>query len=122
MKNNSSWPIELGTSGVLSSGRWLQLRAILWAVLLSAGAMAFFLSTQYLGSWLHLPPNSSYIIVLGIPLLAFIAYAAVVAGAEGRRPVEVLPHIGMIAEIPVGALRGCLMLCAITTQLWSLGL
>jgi uncharacterized protein len=122
MNKESTWPIELGTSGVLAPGRWLPLRSILWATFLSACAMAFFLSTQYLGAWLHLPPSSSYFIVLGVPLLAFIGYAVLITVAEGRKPVEVLPHNGMIAEISVGALLGFFMLCAITALLWSLGL
>jgi hypothetical protein len=84
--------------------------------------MAFFLSTQYLGAWLHLPPRSSYFIVLGIPLLAFIGYGVLISAAEGRKPVEVLPHTGMIAEISVGALLGFFMLCAVTALLWTLGL
>jgi hypothetical protein len=33
MTNNATWPIELGTTGVLGAGRWLWLRAILWAVM-----------------------------------------------------------------------------------------
>jgi membrane protease YdiL (CAAX protease family) len=78
--------------------------------------------TQYLGGWLHLPPNSSYYIVLGIPLLALVGYGLLVAAAEGRRPVEVLPHRGTIAEITMGALIGFLLLSAITAILWSLGL
>ena len=41
MTNNATWPIELGTTGVLGAGRWLWLRAILWAALLSAGALGF---------------------------------------------------------------------------------
>jgi uncharacterized protein len=122
MNNKSTWPIELGTSGVLAPGRWLRLRSILWAALLSACAMAFFLSTQYVGAWLHLSPVSSYYIVLGVPLLAFIGYAVLIGAAEKRKPVEVLPHTGMAAEIAVGAVIGFLMLCAITALLWSLGL
>jgi uncharacterized protein len=118
----SPWPIELGTSGILAPGRWLQFRSILWAILLSACAVASFLSTQYLGAWLHLPRSSSYYIVLGIPVLSFIGYAALIKVAEGRRPVEVLPHAGMILELAVGAFIGFLMLCAMTALLWSLGL
>jgi hypothetical protein len=84
--------------------------------------MAFFLSTQYLGAWLHLPPKSSYFIVLGVPLLAFIGYAALVRAAEGRKPVEVSLQPSVFAEIAIGALLGLLMLCATTALLWSLGL
>ncbi len=104
------------------SGRWLWLRAVLWATLLSAGAMALFLATQYLGAWLHLPPNSSYAIVLGIPILAFVLYGLVVRAAEKRAPTEVLPGAGTLTEILIGAVLGVVMLCAITAMLWALGL
>ena len=73
--------------------------------------------TQYLGGWLHLPPNSSYYIVLGIPLLALVGYGLLVAAAEGRRPVEVLLRRGTIAEFTVGALIGVLLLSALTALL-----
>jgi len=122
MKNAATWPFEPGTSGVLASGRWLQLRAILWAILLSAGTMALFLATQYLGPWLHLPPNSSYAIVLGIPILAFILYAFVIRATEKRTPIEVLPSAGTITDILIGVVIGVVMLCIITAMLWSLGL
>jgi uncharacterized protein len=122
MNKDSTWPIELGASGVLAPGRWLRLRSILWAALLSACALGFFLSTQYLGGWLHLPPDSSYFIVLGIPLLAFVGYAILINAAEKRKALEVLPHRGMVVELSVGALLGFVMLCAMTTLLWALGL
>jgi membrane protease YdiL (CAAX protease family) len=122
VNNDQEWHIVLGTSGILAQGRWLRLRAIIWAIFLSACALGLFVLTQYLGGWLHLPPNSSYYIVLGIPLLALVGYGLLVAAAEGRRPVEVLPHRGTIAEITMGALIGFLLLSAITAILWSLGL
>lgn len=122
VKETAAWPIELGTAGVLTSGRWLWLRAILWAMLLFAGAFAFFLSTQYIGHWFHPPPNSSYVIVLGIPILAFVVYAFVIRAAEKRTPVEVLPGAGTITDILIGAIIGVVMLCLITAMLWALGL
>jgi hypothetical protein len=120
MNNNQQWPIILGTSGILAQGLWLRLSAIIWAIFLSAYALGLFVLTQYHGGWLHLPPNSSYFIVLGIPLLALFGYGLLVAAAEGRRPVEVLPHRGTIAEITAGALIGVLLLSALTALLWSL--
>ena len=122
MKNNTTWSLEVRTAGVLTSGRWLRLRAVLWAALLSAGAMAFFLATQYAEPWLHLPANSSYAVVLGIPLLAFVAYTVVVRAAEARAAVEVLPVAGMLTDILIGAALGFAMLCTMTALLWSLGL
>jgi membrane protease YdiL (CAAX protease family) len=122
VNNDQEWPIVLGTSGILAQGRWLRLRAIIWAIFLSACALGLFVLTQYLGGWLHLPPNSSYYIVLGIPLLALVGYGLLVAAAEGRRPVEVLLRRGTIAEFTVGALIGVLLLSALTALLWSLGL
>jgi hypothetical protein len=122
MQTKPTWPLEEGTMGVLTAGRWLSLRAVLWAALLSAGALAFFLATQYLGPWFHLKPNSYYVIVLGIPILAFVVYAVVVRAAEARTAVEVLPSAGMLTDILIGAAIGFVMLCAMTALLWSLGL
>jgi len=122
MNKESNWPIVLGTSGILAPGRWLRLRAILWAIFLTACALGLFILTQYLGGWLHLPPSSSYYIVLGVPLLALVGYGLLVAAEEGRTPVEVLPRSGTIAEIVVGALIGFILLCTLTALLWSLGL
>jgi len=122
MNSESSWPIELGNSGILTPGRWLRLRAILWAMLLTAAALGCFLASQYLTGWLHLPPGGSYFVVLGVPMLAFLGYAMLVKTAEKRSAVEVILHAGMIAEISVGALFGFLFLCAMTAFLWSVGL
>ena len=122
MRDKARWAFEVGHSGVLAPGRWLRLRAVLWAALLFAGAFAFFLATQYLGPWLHLPPNSSYAIVLGIPIVAFAAYAFAVRAWENRSPVEVLPDARTIPDILIGAAIGVVMLCMITAMLWALGL
>ena len=122
MKKFATWSFEVGTRGVLVAGRWLQLRAILWAMLLFAAAFGFFLSTQYIGTWLHLPANAAYAVFLGIPVLALIAYASVVRIAEKRRPIEVLPGPGMITDLLIGASIGFAMLCTTTALLWSLGL
>jgi len=122
MNDATMWSFDPGSSGVLAPGRWLCLRAVLWTVLLSAGAFAFFESTQYLGSWLHLPQNSSYAIVLGIPILAFVVYALVVRVAERRSPVEVLPSARTVSDILIGAAIGVVMLSITTAMLWALGL
>jgi uncharacterized protein len=122
MNDATMWSFDPGSSGVLAPGRWLSLRAVLWTVLLSAGAFAFFESTQYLGSWLHLPQNSSYAIVLGIPILAFVVYAKVVQVAERRSPVEVLPNARTIPDLLIGAAIGVILLSITTAMLWALGL
>jgi uncharacterized protein len=122
MTNNATWPIELGTTGVLGAGRWLWLRAILWAALLSAGALGFLFGTMDLRGWLNLPPNSSYVIFLVVPLLGFVTYAVIVRFAEARTPVEVLPSAGMLTELLTGTTIGFITLCSTTAVLWSLGL
>jgi membrane protease YdiL (CAAX protease family) len=119
---NAIWSLQVGTDGVLAPGRWLWLRAVLWAALLSVGAFAFFLSTQYLDSWLHLPPSSAYPIFLGVPFIAFVAYALVVRAAESRPAVEVMPNARMLQDILIGAAIGFLMLCTTLALLWTLGL
>jgi membrane protease YdiL (CAAX protease family) len=121
MENRTTWPLDVGTTGVLAAGRWLRLRAVLWAALLSAGALGFLFSTIDLRSWLNLPPNSSYVIFLVVPLLAFVTYAVVVRLAEARMPVEVLPFAGMLTELLIGATIGFITLCFTTASLWSLG-
>lgn len=121
MTNKVSWPLELGSTGVLIPGRWLWLRAILWAALLSAGALGFLFSTLDLSGWLNLPPNSSYVVFLVVPLLAFVTYAVVVRLVEARSPVEVLPFAGMLTQLLIGATLGFITLCFTTVVLWSLG-
>ena len=122
MNDIAIWQFDVGISGVLAPGRWLKLRAVLWAALLSVGAFAFFLLSQYLGTWLHLPPNSAYLIVLGIPILAFVVYTWVVRVAERRSPVEVLPNARTIPDLLTGAAIGVIMLSITTAMLWALGL
>jgi uncharacterized protein len=116
------WLIQRGTNGVLAAGRWLWFRAILWATLLFAGAFGFFFSTQYVGSWFHLSQDGIYAAVFGIPVLAFVAYAFAVRVGEKRSPVEVLPNLGAMRELLIGAAIGFMMLCTTTALLWSFGL
>ena len=120
MKNKGTWSLELDTSGVLTPGRWLWLRAVLWAALPSAGALGFLFSTIDLTGWLNQPPNSSYITFLVLPLLAFLTYPFIVRLAEVRTPVEVLPSAGTLSELIVGAAIGFITLCFTTVVLWSL--
>jgi membrane protease YdiL (CAAX protease family) len=122
MDSKPLWQFEQGASGVLASGRWLWLRAILWALLLSTGSMIIFLATQFLGPWLHLPANSSYVIVLLFPIAAFMLYALGVRLGERRIAIEVLPTSAMLPNLGVGALLGFLMLYAMLGSLWALGL
>ena len=112
MNSNNSWPFEPGSSGVLAAGRWLWLRATLWALLLSTGALVIFLATQFLTPWLHLPPNSNYPIVLLLPIAAFVLYALSVHEGEQRVATEVLPSFRMLGDLIVGAVFGFCMLSA----------
>jgi len=122
MDSKQLWQFEQGKSGVLASGRWLWLRAILWALLLSTGTMVIFLGTQFLGPWLHLPANSSYVIVLLFPIAAFMLYGFGVQQGERRIATEVLPTPAMLPDLAVGALLGFLILCAMLGSLWALDL
>jgi membrane protease YdiL (CAAX protease family) len=122
MSCDNRWQFEHGTSGVLSPGRWLWLRAMLWALLLSSGALAIFLATQFLGPWLHLPANSSYAIVLILPIAAFVLYAFSVHKGERRIAFEVLPSFAMVEDLAIGALFGFCILWAMVGLLWALGL
>jgi len=122
MNRNNSWPFETGSSGVLASGRWLWLRAILWALLLSSGTMVIFLATQFLAPWLHLPPSSNYPIVLLLPVVAFVLYAFTVHKAEQRVATEVLPFFRMLGDLIVGAVFGFCMLSAMLASLWAVRL
>lgn len=122
MNSDISWRFERGRSGVLAPGRWLWLRALLWALLLSSGTIFIFLSTQFLSPWLHLPRSAHYAIVILFPIAAFILYAFSVRKGERRVSVEVLPSFAMIGELSAGALFGFFMLCAMVGLLWALGL
>jgi membrane protease YdiL (CAAX protease family) len=122
MNSNALWPFEPGMSGVLAPGRWLWLRAVLWALLLSSGTLVVFLATQFLGPWLHLPTNSNYAIVSLFPIAAFVLYAFSVRKGERRVAIEVLPSFAMFGDLIVGAVFGFCMLCAMVSLLWALGL
>jgi uncharacterized protein len=122
MNCDNRWQFEQGTSGVLSPGRWLWLMAMLWALLLSSGALAILLATQVLGPWLHLPANSSYAIVLILPIAAFALYAFSVRKGERRIAFEVLPSSAMVGDLTIGALFGFCILSSMVGLLWSLGL
>jgi membrane protease YdiL (CAAX protease family) len=121
MNSNTFWQFEPGTSGVLSPGRWLCLKAVLWALVLSSGTLAIFLATQVLGPWLRLPANSSYAIVLICPIAAFALYALSVHKGERRIAVEVLPSFAMVGDLTMGALFGFCILWAMVGLLWALG-
>jgi len=120
--NNTFWQFEPGTSGVLSAGRWLWLRAMLWALLLSTGTLAIFLATQFLGPWLDLPADSSYAIVSFLPVAAFALYAFAVRKAEHRIAIEVLPSLTMIWDLIIGAVFGFCILSAMVGLLCVFGL
>jgi CAAX protease family protein len=122
MNSNSFWQFEPGTSGVLASGRWLWLRAVLWALLLSSGTLVILLATQFLSPWLHLPANSNYATVLLFPIAAFALYAFSIHKGERRLAIEVLPSFAMLRDLTVGALLGFGIISAIVGLLWSLGL
>jgi membrane protease YdiL (CAAX protease family) len=122
LNDNTSWPFETATSGVLAPGRWLWLRAVLWALILASCTLAVFLATQFLGPWLHLPANSSYAIVFLLPIVAFVLYAYSVHKGERRVAREVLPSFAMFRDLIVGALFGFCILCAMIGLLWALGL
>jgi uncharacterized protein len=122
MNSNTFWQFEPGTSGVLSPGRWLWLRAMLWALLLSSGTLVVFLATQFLSPWLHLPSNSNYAIVCFFPLAAFALYAFSIRKGERRVAIEVLPSLTMLGDLITGALFGFCILCAMLGLLWVVGL
>jgi membrane protease YdiL (CAAX protease family) len=122
MNYKNDWPFQLGTSGILAPGRWLWLRAVLCTLLLFSGTLVVFIATQLLSTWLHLPPNSNYAIVLLLPIGAFVLYAFVVRKAERRVAVEVLPSFAMLKDLITGILFGFCMLCAVVGFLWSLGI
>lgn len=122
MNRDISWPFETGTEGVLAPGRWLWLRAVLWALLLSSGTLAIFLATQLLGPSLHLPANSKYAIVSLFPIAAFVLYAFIVRKGERRLAIEVTPSFATLGDLIAGALFGFCILCAMLGLLWALGL
>jgi len=122
MNSKALWQFEPGTSGVLAPGRWLWLRAVLWALLLSGGTLLIFLATQFLSPWLHLPANSNYAIVFLLPIAAFALYAFSIHKGERRVAIEVLPSVAMLGELITGALFGFCILCAMVGLLWALGL
>jgi membrane protease YdiL (CAAX protease family) len=122
MFQNIQWHLELGDKGVLSPGRWLWLRAILWASLLFSAGFFFFYASQFLGHWLHLPNQSSYATALGVPILAFWLYAIAIKKGEERNASEVIPTRSFVYDLLMGAAIGTVLITATTGLLWALGL
>ena len=78
------WKLTLGDDGVLIAGRFLWLRALVWAAILFAGALFFFFASIFLGTWAHLRAWANYPIALGVPCLAYSAYAMAVRNGESK--------------------------------------
>jgi len=122
MKSGTIWPIELGTTGILASGRWLWIRAVSWATLLAAAGLGLFFTTIFLRAWLHLPPDSAYAIFAGMPLLGFVGYAYSVRFGEKRTATEIMPAKGMLLELSFGFAIGFVTIFAMIAMLWAMGL
>lgn len=103
-----------GSSGVLAPGRFLTLRALLWAGLLFAVALAFFFASVFGARWIGLRGHSFYVPPIVLPLLACLIYAALVRGFERRAPWEFRIGVPMLAELPIGFVFGG----ALITAMW----
>jgi membrane protease YdiL (CAAX protease family) len=122
LSRNEPWALQLGEHVLLTPGKWLWLRSLIWAAVLFAGAILFFFSSLMLGHWLHLPERSDYAIALIVPALAFGAYSLAIRKGEGRIATEVMPTGSTIRQLLAGAAIGFSMLVAILALLWALSL
>ena len=116
------WNLTLGIDGVLTAGRFLRLRAMVWAAALFAGALFFFFASISMGTWAHLPRRANYLVASVVPCLAFVSYAWAVRIGEHRRAIEVVPVRRSALEFLAGAAIGFMMISVTLAVLWLFGL
>ena len=116
------WNLTLGIDGVLTAGRFLRLRAMVWAAALFAGALFFFFASISMGTWAHLPRRANYLVASVVPCLAFVSYAWAVRIGEHRRAIEVVPVWRSALEFLAGAAIGFMMISVTLAVLWLFGL
>jgi membrane protease YdiL (CAAX protease family) len=114
--HNITWgmPIELGDKRVLRPGRLLWLRAIGWlAFSVFAVAILFGETSDALSKWgAHGSAALTFLARCSGPLVALLAYAALVRVGEARRPTE----LGLKAAVPQllgGLVIGATMFAAV---------
>ncbi|SNS81487.1 hypothetical protein SAMN05421770_102430 [Granulicella rosea] len=112
---NSRKGFEPGSTGLLSAGRHLQTRAVLWALFLFAFTFASMLASVFGSRWLQLNGNASYLPPILVPVAACWIYALLVRRFEARNAWEL--HIGsnLLPELALGFLFGGIFI----TAMWS---
>ncbi|THD51222.1 type II CAAX endopeptidase family protein [Phenylobacterium sp.] len=115
------WKLDLGNRGVLTPGRWLWVRATAWGLVLFGVALAGFIASIALASWLKLPVAFSRLFAGVLPVLTTLIYAAAVRRFEKRAVTEFAIGNAPL-ELAIGGLLGFGFIAAILLLLWSLGL
>lgn len=116
-------PIELGDKRVLKPGRWLWLRAIAWLVFsLFVIAVLFGEFSDFLGKSVpHGSPGLAFAARCSGPLIALLAYVALVRLGEARWPSE-LGLRPLAQQLLTGLLIGAVMFATVMLILTSTGL
>ena len=121
MTHTDIWKLDFGDRGVLAPGRWLWARALVWAALLFAVALAGFFASLQLSDWLKLPNGSDYFCGAVLPIVTVIVYVLAVRGVEKRQATEFDIRKAPL-ELVVGSVVGFAFMAACLALLWSLGL
>jgi membrane protease YdiL (CAAX protease family) len=122
MTNHTLWNFETGKSGVLSPGKTLAVRCLIWAAALYALFFAFLFASVVAPTWLNLSSYAGYAAGIGIPILGFVVYALLMRVAERRAPREIFFHASSLIDLLVGAVIGAVILSLMLLLLASLGL
>jgi membrane protease YdiL (CAAX protease family) len=122
MTSRTLWNFEIGRSGVLSPGRTLTIRCLIWAAVLYALFFGFLVVSVFASTWLHLPSYAGYVTAIGIPILGFVLYALLIRVGERRAPSEIFFQASSWIDLLVGAVIGIILLSLMLLLLVSLGL
>lgn len=117
-----SWNFETGDRGWLATGRYLVLRALIWAAVLFAIVLGFFLLAVLGLNWLHLPEGPTYVAAVVIPIFAVLAYRALVIVVEKRRATELAGRPFPGRDIAIGFVAGIAVVGAMLLLLLAFGL
>lgn len=121
MASRTSWNFEIGNTGLLSPGKALAIRCLIWAAVLYAMMYGLLVASVFSGQWLHLSPQAAYAAAIAIPILGFAFYALVVSIGERRAPSEIFFQASSWIDLIVGALIGIVILSLMLLLLTSLG-
>jgi membrane protease YdiL (CAAX protease family) len=122
MASRTLWNFEIGNAGLLSPGKALVIRCLIWAAVLYAIMFGFLVVSVFSGQWLHLSSYAAYASAILIPILGFVFYALMVGAGERRAPTEIFFQASSLIDLVVGASIGIAILSLMLLLLATLGL